>query len=206
MACRRTSGRLAGIVAPGSVIAYDYDALGNRIGKTENGVRTDFANDPAGLGTVFGEYSGTTATAHYASGLGVAARTDGAGASAFYHYDATGNTALLSGAGGTGIASYTYLPFGEIAAQTGTIAQPFTFNGALGVQDETGDLYSMRARTYDAGLGRFISRGPLGFTGGDTNLYSFVANDPINLTDQRGMKVFTVSASGEIRGSLATDK
>ena len=27
----------------GSVIAYDYDALGNRIGVVENGVRTDFA-------------------------------------------------------------------------------------------------------------------------------------------------------------------
>ncbi|MCY2925015.1 MAG: hypothetical protein NT031_06175, partial [Planctomycetota bacterium] len=181
------AGRLAGITSPGSVIAFDYDALGNRIGKTENGVRIDFANDPAGLGSVFGEYSGTDTRAHYAIGLGIAARADSTGAEAYYHYDARGNTVLLSGAGGTSIASYSYLPFGVIAAQTGSVSQPFTFSGAFGVQDEAGSLYSMKARTYDAGLGRFTSRDPIGLGGGDANLYRFVSNDPVNLSDPSGL-------------------
>ena len=157
------SGRLTGIVAPGSVIAFDFDVLGNRIGKTENGLRTDFAYDPAGLGTIFGEYVGASTTAHYASGFGITARADGAGAQTYYHFDAAGNTALLSGASGTSVASYTYLPFGEISSQTGSVLQPFTFNGGLGVQDDAGDLFYMRARTYDADLGRFTSRDPIGF-------------------------------------------
>lgn len=193
------AGRLIGITSLGSVITFDYDALGNRIGKTENGVRIDFAIDFAGLGNVFGEYQGASTTAHYASGFGVTARADGAGAPAFYHYDATGNTALLSGAGGASVASYTYLPFGEIAAQTGASAQPFTFGGRDGVLDDAGDLYHMRAREYDAGLGRFTARDPIGFGSGDTNLYRFALNDPVNLNDPSGLSFGPLQIPGVIR-------
>ncbi|HEX8296956.1 MAG TPA: RHS repeat-associated core domain-containing protein, partial [Chthoniobacteraceae bacterium] len=186
-------GQLTGITAPGSVVTFDYDAMGNRIGKTENGVRTDFAEDPFGLGTLFGEYQGATAT-HYASGLGVAAR-ESAGSTAFYHFDAAGNTALVSGAAGAAVATYKYLPFGEIAAQTGGLAQPFTFNGQLGVQDDPGDLFHMRARAFDAELGRFTTRDPIGFTGGDTNIYRFAQNDPVNFNDPSGLLIPAVPAS-----------
>jgi len=178
-------GRLVGIAKPGSVTTFDFDALGNRIATVENGVRTEFAYDPVGLGTVFGEYR-SASTTHYASGFGVAARADAAG-TAFYHFDGTGNTALLTGSGGASLASYEYLPFGEVAAQSGSLAQPFTFNGRLGVQDDPGDLFYMRARTYDAELGRFTSRDPIDLAGGDTNLYRFVRNDPVNFTDPSGL-------------------
>jgi len=36
--------------------------------------------------------------------------------------------------------------------------------------------------------GRFISRDPIGFKGGDINLYSMVRNNPINLVDPFGLK------------------
>jgi hypothetical protein len=35
-------------------------------------------------------------------------------------------------------------------------------------------------------LGRFISEDPIGFAGGDSNLYSYVFDDPINTTDPTG--------------------
>ena len=35
--------------------------------------------------------------------------------------------------------------------------------------------------------GTFISKDPLGFGGGDTNVYRFVSSNPINLTDPSGM-------------------
>jgi RHS repeat-associated protein len=38
-----------------------------------------------------------------------------------------------------------------------------------------------RARCYNSNTGRFISEDPIGFDGGDVNLYPYVANDPINL-------------------------
>ena len=88
------------------------------------------------------------------------------------------------------MATYDYLPFGEISAQTGSLAQPLTFGGRLGVQDDAGDAYYMRARIYDAGLGRFTTRDPIDLRGGDTNLYRYVHNDPINASDPTGLAPF----------------
>ncbi len=181
--------RLIETIRAGSVIDYVFDALGNRIAKIENGVRTDFAIDPTGIGTVIGEYQGAATVANYAQGLGVAARAAG-GTTAFYQFDAIGNTSLISGANGAAVATYDYLPFGEISAQTGTLAQPLTFGGRLGVQDDAGDAYYMRARTYDASLGRFTTHDPIDLRGGDTNLYRFVHNDPINASDPTGLLPF----------------
>ena len=43
-----------------------------------------------------------------------------------------------------------------------------------------------RARWYDPNLGRFISEDPIGFGGGDINLYGYVGNDAPNFTDPLG--------------------
>jgi len=40
---------------------------------------------------------------------------------------------------------------------------------------ETG-LYFYRARYYDPAIGRFISEDPIGFQGGDLNLYAYIGN------------------------------
>ena len=50
---------------------------------------------------------------------------------------------------------------------------------------ETG-LYYYRARYYDPAIGRFISADPIGFAGGDANLYRYVGNSPVNWTDPSG--------------------
>ena len=43
-------------------------------------------------------------------------------------------------------------------------------------------MYYLRARYYDANLGRFISRDPIGMSD-DVNLYSYVKNNPLKYTD-----------------------
>jgi RHS repeat-associated protein len=50
---------------------------------------------------------------------------------------------------------------------------------------ETGLLY-YRARYYDAAIGRFLSEDPIGFGGGDANLYRYVENEPANWVDPQG--------------------
>jgi len=53
-------------------------------------------------------------------------------------------------------------------------------------EEETGDYY-YRARYYNPGTGRFLSEDPIGFAGGDTNLYRYVQNNPISFVDPQGM-------------------
>ena len=52
---------------------------------------------------------------------------------------------------------------------------------------EPNGLYYMRARYYDPSVGRFISEDPLGFGGGDVNLYAYVQNNPVNEVDPDGL-------------------
>ena len=53
------------------------------------------------------------------------------------------------------------------------------------LDSETGDYY-YRARYYDPKVGRFLSEDPIGFKGGDYNLYRYVSNNPITLNDPYG--------------------
>jgi len=48
-------------------------------------------------------------------------------------------------------------------------------------------LQYSRARWYDPNLGRFISEDPIGFAGGDINLYGYVWSNPLNFTDPTGL-------------------
>ncbi|MFN7812440.1 MAG: RHS repeat-associated core domain-containing protein, partial [Planctomycetia bacterium] len=53
--------------------------------------------------------------------------------------------------------------------------------------DATTGLQYSRARYYDPVSSEFISQDPLGFAGGDTNLYRRAGNRPANATDPSGM-------------------
>lgn len=52
--------------------------------------------------------------------------------------------------------------------------------------DEEIDLYYYRARHYDSVAGRFIQKDPIGLNAGDTNLYRYVFNSPLNFIDPTG--------------------
>ncbi|MCP3928381.1 MAG: RHS repeat-associated core domain-containing protein [Bacteroidetes bacterium] len=45
-------------------------------------------------------------------------------------------------------------------------------------------------RFYDPTTGRYISADPIGFRGGDLNLYSYVGQDPINWFDPDGLRAW----------------
>jgi uncharacterized protein RhaS with RHS repeats len=49
-----------------------------------------------------------------------------------------------------------------------------------------------RARYYSPSLGRFISEDPIGFAGGDVNLYAYVGNSPTNAIDPNGTNPLVV--------------
>jgi|GEM_PF-1975136 len=80
-----------------------------------------------------------------------------------------------------------YDAFGRVVDDTMASGwDPVPFGYAGGMYDRATGLLRLGAREYDAALGRWVSRDPIGFAGGDTNLYGYCANDPVNWVDVSG--------------------
>ena len=77
-----------------------------------------------------------------------------------------------------------YDAFGNVLADSNPGFQPFGFAG--GLYDSDTKLTRFGARDYDAETGRWTTKDPIGFSGGDTNLYGYVLSDPVNLPDPWG--------------------
>src|SRR5262249_7502383 len=145
--------------------------------------------DPTGLVDVTAEYDGSGAlVAHYTQGIGLTSRIDTAGVAAYYDFDAIGSTVGLTGASGGYVNRYSYLPFGRRLDVSETLANPFQYVGQWGVMRDGTGLNFMRARYYSAEDGRFRSRDPLGLAGGQTNLYTYVGQNPISYLDPIGLR------------------
>jgi RHS repeat-associated protein len=65
-----------------------------------------------------------------------------------------------------------------------TLEIPFGFAG--GLHDKDTNLIRFGYRDFDPETGRWTARDPIGFAGGDTNLYGYVASDPVNFVDPTG--------------------
>src|SRR4029078_9595510 len=63
--------------------------------------------------------------------------------------------------------------------------QPFGFAG--GLYDRDTGFVRFGARDYDSFTGRWTAKDPIRFRGGDTNLYGYVRNDPVNFFDPSGL-------------------
>jgi RHS repeat-associated protein len=110
----------------------------------------------------------------------------------WYVTDRLASVRDLVGAGGTLVDHVDYDSFGNILTETNPGAgDRFKFTGQA--YEATTGLYYYRARYYDPALGRFINQDPIGFDGGDTNLYRYVGNDPVNKTDPTGQAAATAS-------------
>ncbi len=82
-----------------------------------------------------------------------------------------------------------YDEFGRVTSDSNSGFQPFGFAG--GLYDATTGLVRFGARDYDADAGRWTSKDPIGFAGGDSNLYGYVLSDPVNNFDPSGKDYIT---------------
>jgi RHS repeat-associated protein len=96
------------------------------------------------------------------------------------------------------IMSYKYDAFGKFSGPSLTIGAgggsgspltPSSFRYLYTCQenDSLAGLMYYDARWYDTATGKFMSQDPIGFNAGDENLYRYVGNDSILLTDSTGL-------------------
>nr|BFD58110.1 hypothetical protein CKG001_02170 [Bdellovibrio sp. CKG001] len=85
---------------------------------------------------------------------------------------------------GTVIQRMNHDEFGRVTEDTNPGYLPFGFAG--GHYDNHTQLVRFGARDYDPETGRWTSKDPILFNGGDTNLFGYVQNDPVNLIDPTG--------------------
>jgi len=207
-----TENQLIRVDRPGIVAQYHYDPLGRRIAKVVNGVSIRFVYDNEDI--VAEVDSNGITRALYAHGPGIdeplAMFRSMVGVSTFlFHADGLGSITHLTTPTGTINRTYTYDSFGRIVAQSGTLANPFTYTGRE--FDPEIELYFYRSRYLDPRSARFTSEDlynlaiqqlpsqlqqhlfpssanlpGLKTNPQNQNRYPYVNNDPINRIDPFG--------------------
>jgi RHS repeat-associated protein len=110
--------------------------------------------------------------------------------------DSNWNVVALVDVNGNVQERYTYDAFGKRnifdANFTAKTETSFDWNRAFTGQVLDGDtgLMLYRMRCYHTGLGRFVSRDPIGYEAGDMNLLRYVFNTPIRKKDILGTNIY----------------
>jgi RHS repeat-associated protein len=114
----------------------------------------------------------------YAQGMQVASTNY------YYTRDHLGSIRELTNSAGVVQARYDYDPYGRRTKLSGTLDADFGFTGHY--YHQRSGLHLALFRAYDADLGRWISRDPIGEQGG-INLYGYVGNNPVEIVDPLGL-------------------
>ncbi|MDX2038135.1 MAG: RHS repeat-associated core domain-containing protein [Isosphaeraceae bacterium] len=166
---------------------YTYDSRDRRIGVELDGTRTWIVYDGVNTYADF-DGSGTLAT-RYLHGPTIdalLARTSSAGDTAWYLTDRLGSVRDLANTSGTVIDHVSYDAFGNILSESNPSAGD-RFKYTAREFDPTTGLQSNRARYFHSPTGRWTQPDPIGFAGGDANLYRYVGNDVVNSIDPFGL-------------------
>jgi RHS repeat-associated protein len=91
------------------------------------------------------------------------------------------------------VQALDYDAFGNVLTDTSPGFQPFGFAG--GLYDPATGLVRFGARDYDAEIGQWTARDPIGFEGGDGNLYAYVTGNPVDDVDPEGLQADSYSAT-----------
>jgi|AntRauTorckE5430_2_1112549.scaffolds.fasta_scaffold01454_3 RHS repeat-associated protein len=172
----------------GVSIEMEYDAFGNRTKKTiSNNPDTEYLWDIISKNIIQEYTAGAGEPESFIYGLGLEARIFG-GVIIYYQGDLRGNVVLITNDAGSNFRDYQYGPFGHIDNVNpgpSPDVNHYTFLGKQGIieDDREAGLYYIRARYYDASIGRFITEDPVQ----SSNLYAYGGNNPIKNIDPSGM-------------------
>ena len=181
-------GHLLEVKAPTETITYTYDGLGRRVGKSVNGTLVQGFLYADGLHLI-AELDGqgnVVETFVYGTRPNVPDLMIKGGVTYRIISDPLGSPVeVVDTATGAVVEQITYGAWGNVTTDTNPGFQPFGFAG--GLYDADTELVHFGARDYDPVIGRWTTRDPLGFAGGDTNLYGYVLQDPVDWIDESGL-------------------
>jgi RHS repeat-associated protein len=180
-------GELLGAILPdGTVIEYIHDPLARRIAKKVGGVTVE-KYLWQGITRLLAVYDGSDNLLmrfEYADTRMPVAMTKG-GSTYYLAYDQVGSLRIVADASGNVVKRIDYDSFGNIISDTDpSFEVPLGFAG--GLDDRDTGLIRFGFRDYDPDTGHWTAKDPIFFAGGDTDLYGYVLNDPINLVDPTG--------------------
>ncbi|MBI5604530.1 MAG: hypothetical protein HY879_14380 [Deltaproteobacteria bacterium] len=181
-------GELLSATLPGGTTAtYDHDPMGRRIAKRVNGMITEkylWAN----IITLLAVYDGNDNLLmrfNYADSRMPVSMTYN-GSTYYFFYDQVGSLKAVSDSAGNILKRIDYDSFGSIINDNNpSLRIPFGFAG--GLHDRDTGLVRFGARDYDPAIGRWTAKDPIDFAGGDTNLFMYIAGDPVNGIDPMGL-------------------
>ncbi len=185
------ASRLTSYTEGNNTVSFMYDALGNRVSRTVDGVTRSYIwNYSLGIPSITVEMLGGSLLRYYIhtqeGTLLYSIKADD-NSRRDYHYDEMGNTLFITDSSGVITASYVYGPYGTLLASTGTVDNAFTWQGRFGVMDEGSGFYYIRARYYNSITGRFISRDPIRSIGPKSiNPYQYAFANPLQFIDPSG--------------------
>jgi len=195
------NGNLTSVTVGSSVTTLTWDYNDKLTGITyPNSSTNSFVTDDQGHRTSLTDSGGTTAylfdgdrvladsRADYTNG-GISGTISERSRSTtkVYHGDQLGSTRGLTNSSQTVTDTREYDAWGLSIAASGS-GTPFGFVGGQGYQkDPDSGLMLLGARYYDPSVGRFISRDPLRYGGGDVCLYGYCRNQPVESADPSGL-------------------
>ncbi len=123
------------------------------------------------------------------AGLRMPVAVNYGGATYYFAYDQVGSLRAVADSGGNVLKLIEYDSFGNVIEDSNpAFYMPFGFAG--GLYDADTGLVRFGFRDYDPDVGRWTAKDPILFAGGDTDLYGYVLNDPVNLIDPDGLRTY----------------
>jgi RHS repeat-associated protein len=184
-------GNLRTVILPdGRSIEYVIDGQNRRVGKKVNGalVRGWLFGDQLRIVAELDGNSAVVSRFIYGSHTNVPDYMVRNGVTYRFLTNQVGSPRMVIDASTGAIAQMIgYDEFGAVLADTAPGFQPFGFAG--GLYDPDSKLVRFGARDYDPQVGRWTAKDPIMFGGGDTSLYAYVTDDPINFADETGLAV-----------------
>jgi RHS repeat-associated protein len=183
---------IAATLPNGTKITYVIDARNRRVGKEEGGaLQTGFLYDSNRIVAQLNGSNQIVSQFIYASGAISPDYMVTGGVTYRIFSDQLGSPRLVVNTSTGAITEQiSYDEFGNVISDTNPGFQPFGF--ASGLYDQDTKLVRFGVRDYNPSIGRWISKDPVLFAGGDANLYGYVLGDPVNLFDPSGLSGETV--------------